>query len=553
MKHAALLTVALLSLRLSAQEDMGQVWTSRLEHRIDNAGLGDQGAIDYGGNDLSYATSDKEMTVVENATGKTVWTKAFKDIAPNLRKIDELIPFWASGCVFLFDRKMGKDQVGVVDIKTGAALWTTAKYQNLEEDNVIYIKEKDAFCISTGDGLFYIDARTGEEKWVSKVFTGSVGKYIMDGDDMTCVNFVGPGLAALFSGFKNQIARIDLKTGTIKWQETYVGRAERKVWTRDFIYDLKLEQGKVFLMLNGIQVYDYATGAKQWAAAFDFTPEGIVGAPAHSVKFGVYGAIADPVVDGNDLYVVDMQDRRHQFVKKYDRQTGKLIWTSPEIKEAKAIPGMWVADGKVVLQIGGMVETQVHIHWIETGSDGTTTIHDEWRRDYRNVKPVGLQAFNANDGALAWDSERFKKGITNCMLEDGRLYVCSGKALYCIDHKTGADIYEIALGDDGVSLASRILPYKDMVVIIGEKGVATHTRSDGKLVKSNKYKASGMAGVHDNIVLMQTDNSDIAAFNLDDCSFKQFNARKGAMSMMTNAGQFVYVFEKKEVTKLRTR
>lgn len=540
---------AALTLRLSAQEDMSQVWTTRLEHRIEHTGTDPN----PGDDNVSYAASDKEMTVFRNTDGSTVWTKAFKDMAPRLRKIDELIPFWESNTVFLFERKGGADVVACIDLNTGAALWTTEKYSKLEEDNVIYLKERDAFCISTKDGLFYIMARTGEEKWSSKVFTGAVGKYIIDGDDMVCVNFVGPGLAALFSGFKNQIARIDLNTGAVKWENTYVGRAERKVVTRKFVYDLKLESNKVFLMLNGIQVYDYATGQQQWSAAFDFTPEGIVGAPAHAKRFGVYGAVAEPVVDGNDLYVLDMQNKKSQYIKKYDRMSGKLIWTSPEIKEARAIPGMWVADGRVVLQIGGMVETQAYIYWRETESDGSVTIHEEWRVDYRNVKPLGLQAFNTTDGSLAWDSERFKKAITNCLLEDGRLYVCSGKALYCIDHKTGADIYEVPLGDDGISLANRILPYKDMVAIIGEKGVSTHKRSDGSLVKGNKYKASGMEAQHEDMVLMKTENSDIAAFDLDDCSFKQFNARKGAVSTLSYDGQYVYVYEKKDVTKLRTR
>ena len=48
------------------------------------------------------------------------------------------------------------------------------------------------------------------------------------------------------------------------------------------------------------------------------------------------------------------------------------------------------------------------------------------------------------------------------------------------------------------------------------------------------------------------DNSDIAAFNLDDCSFREFNARRGAVSTLSYDGKFVYVYEKKEVTKLRT-
>ncbi len=553
MKHPVLLAALLLApgLRLSAQDEMGQAWTTRLEHKIDYTGVGDFGAKGYGEQQLSYAASDKEMTVFENATGKTVWTKPFKELSPNLRKIDELIPFWESATVFLFDRKMGKDQVACIDLKTGAALWTTDKYQNLSEDNVIYIKEKDLFAISTKEALTMINARTGEEMWNTKVFTGSVGKYIVDGNDMVCVNFVGPGLAALFSGFKNQIARIDLTNGNVKWQASYIGRAERKVVTRKFIYDLKLDQGKVYLMLSGIQVYDYATGAQQWAAAFDFTPDGVASAPAHAIAFGVYGAVADPVTVGNDLYVLDCQNRRKQFIKKYDRLTGKLLWTSPEIPDAKAIPSMYVEGDRVLLQIGGRVETQAHLHWTETTSTGTET-HDVRQVKYVDVKPYGIKAFNTSDGAMAWESERFKKGITNGIVADHKLYVCSGKALYGMDCADGKELYEVLLKDDNISDPSVILPFQDKIAVVGEKGVSTHDQSDGKLVHSGKYKAADLYDFHDNIVLVQTDNSDIAAFDLNTCAFKQFNARKGATSALTNDGQFVYVFEKKDVTKLRT-
>jgi hypothetical protein len=61
-----------------------------------------------------------------------------------------------------------------------------------------------------------------------------------------------------------------------------------------------------------------------------------------------------------------------------------------------------------------------------------------------------------------------------------------------------------------------------------------------------------MEAQHTNMLLMKTDNSDIAAFNLDDCSFREFNARRGAVSTLSYDGKYVYVYEKKEVTKLRT-
>src|SRR5690606_3047982 len=139
--------------------------------------------------------------------------------------------------------------------------------------------------------------------------------------------------------------------------------------------------------------------------SFDYTPGKVVGAPLGAQKFGVYGAVADPVIVGDDLYVLDMSNKRNQYVKKYDRNSGKLLWTSPEIKDARAIPGMYVVGGHVVLQIGGNVEAQAFI--VRRDADGNTI--REARVWHPNVKPNGVQAFNTSDGSLAWQSERFKK------------------------------------------------------------------------------------------------------------------------------------------------
>lgn len=546
--RSALLLSALFGLQAFAQEEMPTVWTTRLEHKIQYTGTDVVGMLGY-----SYAASDKEMTVFDNNTGKTLWTKPFKELAPNLRKIDELVPFWESNCVFLFDRKMGKDQIGVIDLKTGGLLWTSEKYQNLTEDNVMYIKERDGFAISTKDMMSFVKARTGEELWSTSTFKGVVGKYVfMPDGHVVMVNFIPDALGALFSGFKNQLMKLNLDNGAIDWEATYVGRAERKVLTGEWLYDLDVDNDRVYLRLNGMQVYDYKTGQQLWNAAFDFTPDRVVGRPAGAKKWGVYGAVADPVVVGDDLYVLDCQNRKSQYIKKYDRKSGKLLWTSPEIPEAKAIPGMYVVGDRIVLQVGGLVETQAFIQRTERGADGSTTIITEKRIAYVNVKPCGVKGFSTTDGSLVWESERFKKGITNAFVEGDKLYVCSGKALYSMDYTTGKDGYEVPIGDDNIGNAELIMPYKDKVAVMGEKGVSTHAMADGKLVSSGKYRSSHFHAHEGDYVLMQTDGEDIAAFDLNTCKFLQFNARRESVSELTSDGEYVYIFEKKDVTKVRT-
>jgi hypothetical protein len=262
----------------------------------------------------------------------------------------------------------------------------------------------------------------------------------------------------------------------------------------------------------------------------------------------VYGAVADPVVVGDDLYVLDMSDKRHQFVKKYDKNSGKLIWTSPEIKEAKAIPGMYVVDDVVILQIGGVVEIQYYRSY--TSGDYT---YYEWRVGFDNVKPNGIQAFNAKDGSLVWESERFKKGITNAVMVKNDFVVCSGKALYSLNYKTGAENYEVPVAKGGVGNATKIYGYQDKLIVIGESGISSFNPDNGDLIASAKYKESSAEEKYENIQIMKTEKSDIAAYDLNTITYKSFDARKGATNSLSLDGKYVYVYEKNVVTKLSTK
>lgn len=544
MKKSALfiISVFIASITIQAQEEMPVAWTKQYDHKAEWVGTGLEGE-----GEVSYISDQKDITVFKTSDGSVVWTKRFKDLAPKLRKVDELIPFWKSGCIFLFEKKGGKDQIAVVDLKTGELLWNSDRYKNLSDQNVIYLKETDAFLLSLSDRIIYIKARTGEEMWESTAFVGSVGAWDVRDGHMVALNILPNGFAALFKGFKNQIAKIDLSNGDIVWSSAYIGVAEKKVITKEPIFDLEVNGDKVIVRLNGIQLYDYKTGAQLWAAAYEETPK-VIGAPAGAKAFGVYGAVAEPLRVGNDLYVIEFNKKSDQKIKKYDYNTGKLIWTSPEIKKAKALPNMYVVEDKLIVQIGGVVETQAYIR--RKTSDG---YEEQWIVDFQNVKPNGLQAFNTSDGSLAWASEKFKKGITNAFVDNEILYVSSGKEIYSINYKTGDVIFEEDVKNGGVGNAVEILPYKDKIVVVGAKGVSTFGMKDGKLLNANKYKKAGVMEIADNIMLMVTPKNDFAAFNLEDCSYTEYNAKKNSQQSLSEDGRFVWVYEKKDVTKLKVR
>jgi hypothetical protein len=298
-------------------------------------------------------------------------------------------------------------------------------------------------------------------------------------------------------------------------------------------------------------VYDYNTGASVWSAAFDFTPDmKMVNMPAGTRSGGVYGAIADPVLDPNtqsEFYVLDMSNKANQYIKKYDVKSGKLLWSSGDIKEARAIPGMQIVDEVILLQIGGTVEAQAYI--VNTSSSGTSY---EWRIWYPNAKPMGIQAYSAKTGAKMWDSERFKKGITNSVVVGKNFVVCSGKALYSMDIKTGAENYEVPVAKGGVGDASLILPFKDNIIVVGEKGLSSFKPENGELVASNPYKTAMLEEQKGELLVLKTDKADIAVYDMNTLKYKEFKAKTGAVTDLTEDAKFVYVYEKKVVTKLNT-
>ena len=68
-----------------------------------------------------------------------------------------------------------------------------------------------------------------------------------------------------------------------------------------------------------------------------------------------------------------------------------------------------------------------------------------------------------------------------------------------------------------------------------------------------KYKKSEVEDYEGDKMIMKTAGSDIACFDLNTCQYKEFKARKGAVTSLSTEGDFVYVYDKKNVTKVSTR
>jgi len=166
-----------------------------------------------------------------------------------------------------------------------------------------------------------------------------------------------------------------------------------------------------------------------------------------------------------------------------------------------------------------------------------------------NVKPLNIQCFNAITGEQLWESEKMKKGLTNLFLSNNNVIVCSGKALYSMDINTGKENYEMALKDDNIGEADLIIDYKDNVVILGEKGVSSHKKSDGTLTAGSKFRRStpitynGRYIYGESTMALATAKSDYAVYDVNTCKYKAFDARKDATAYLSDDGLSLYVFE----------
>ncbi len=525
-----------------AQDEMKVIYEGEVDHSFDNTANGrDDG--------YSFAASGKEISVADNKTGKLLWNKKFKEISDQLGKVDDIISMWEAKVIFVFDRKIGKDKMACIDATTGDLLWISSKYQNVDDaDNVVYIPSLSCFAVTSKDHLTMIKVRTGEELWETTKFKGVVGDFLdMKDGSILMINMKATALGSLFAGMKNQIVRMNVKNGDIIWDQMYRGVVEKKILTKERLVKLNVEEGKVFLYMNGIQVFDYADGKPLWSAVYDQTPSDVVKnkKPAGATKFGAYGVVAQPLVVGEHIYVLDLVNKKNQFLKKYALKTGKLIWQSAEIQNARAIPGLYVAGDKVVLQAGGQVELQYESRI--RNSDGSFT--NQKTIEMENVKPLNVQCFNAITGEQLWESEKMKKGLTNLFLSGDNVIVCSGKALYSMDINTGKEKYEMPLKEDNIGLADLIIDYNDEVIILGEKGISSRKKSDGSYMASSKFKKSSPISYNNKYIYggrtmaLYTPGGDYAVYDLKTMKYKSYDARKDATAYLSDDGLALYVFE----------
>ncbi|TBX65368.1 hypothetical protein EZL74_12180 [Flavobacterium silvisoli] len=568
------------------------VWESEFDNKATRLALCD------GDGQYIIGTDDNSASVL-NAEGKAVWSGDYKKLTTNKTNNSEYqYTIWKDkgGYLFLFDRRsMGTDRVAVLDLATGKELWNSELYQDLipkggakteegtdqgELETVKYIDELDAFLISQRNSVILVKANTGEKIWETNRFKGGVGKYVYDAkrNEIIMVNFKPTALGALFSGFKNQLVRINAANGEVLWDATFLGTIEKELVTRRAIIDLWIKGDKIFMYLDGMNVYDYNTGQKIWNVNYENDMAGANGGLFSGGKRSkIYRTIADPLFTDDAVYIVILGTRdRTKYVEKHDLNSGKLIWASEKITGAFCMPNIYKAGDKILVQVGGKV--QVQEYRLEETSGGVAgglgalggfggggmkqwVPYIYW--DYKAQKNSVL-CLDDKTGTTAWRSEKFDKRITDLILEDNRtVFVGDGDEFYSYDIASGKQLYDVKHNDAKVGKATDVIDFDDKVVVLSEKGLAAYNKKDG----SRAYASEKIKGVDyfyhigDNYFLRDQRNSKNIIYGIDmtngetkgsvQSKGKGGSPKYGAGIDITSDGEYIFAFKGRKVEKIK--
>ncbi|MGF1924869.1 MAG: PQQ-binding-like beta-propeller repeat protein [Bacteroidia bacterium] len=543
------------------------VWESEFSNKADVISMiNSEGSFVLG--------TDGNSATVLNGEGKQLWEGDYKKITTNKTNSSEFQYYIRNkdgGYLFLFDsRKLGTDRIAVLDVKTGKEMWNSENYQNLLSkdggpvETVNYINELDAFMIAQKDGLNMVKAKTGEKIWETKLFKGSIGKYVYDKskNEIVMINYKPTALAALFSGFKNQLVKINAANGEILWDATFRGTIEKKLITREALVNLDIIGGKVYLWLDGLQCFNLENGQKIWEVDYENDMTKSSSLLGNKNQKGIYGTLADPIFTDDAVYIVIFANRsRTKYVEKHDLATGKLLWASEKVAGAFSMPNIHLGSGRVMLQIGGKVEVQE----IVTRRSPSGGMEKEYKiyTDYIAQKN-GILSIDDKTGATVWRSERFDKRITDMIIDqDKTVFVGDGDQFYSYDIASGKQLFDVKHNDARVGKATDVIDFGSNVVVLSEKGLASYKKGDGKRVYATDklpdvdffYEIGG------NYFLRNQKNAKNVIYGVDmangeikgkvESKGKGGSDRYGDGIDITADGEYIFAFKGKKVEKIK--
>lgn len=556
----------------------------------------------------SYAltTSKTDMALIDGESGKQLWYGKFKDVtSKGITNSNYQFVLWEANTLLVFDSKAGKnDRIAGINLADGSLMWVLDSYQIPKksiEDLISYIPEMKAFAFSMPAKTIMVDVKSGEELWVTEDFKGAIGRhvYLPETKELIMINFMRSSMDAFATGVGgdiNAIAKIDIQNGDVVWKSTHQGFGGKKFITKERQGKLEVQGDKILVIYNGIQVYDLASGENLWSAYYNESirilvqPAGlksglnIGGGKTGGLQGETYDAIAEPLITDEHVYVV-LQEKdkkvRRKYIQKFELATGKLVWTTDRINDAKALPELRLVGNTLVAQIGGLVNQQ-YKGLFEAGYGQSKAEQWRWVNEYVWAGKFGLRGFDANTGKVTWESDKFKARITRMAIDNGNVYAASAKYFYSINAASGKENYQVDFKATKVGKPKFSFDIGEAVSIIGDKGVTAFNKNDGSaLYSSEKIKKIASYYVKGEKVYLQNDKDDLTQLDLASgetlgtVKVPKHNSEKKTLAQMTVGGKgnlqqyarmrelsggaditedgaYIYVFDGSNVIKYKT-
>lgn len=321
-----------------------------------------------------------------------------------------------------------------------------------------------------------------------------------------------------------------VSTGAYNWTSTFQGRLIRSLCdnavgsagSQDFGGDyinMVLGGDRVYVIYEGISVFDLNSGKKLWETSFDNV----------DFNFGllkssqILGKAAMPLVGEDGVYIADLS-KGNRRIKKFNPANGQLLWESESFGKDDIIPELRLVNGVLIARFGGKTEVQTYI-------PGTENRPDVCKLEYKLIGPYGIMAFDSKTGSTLWSSQKlkslgdkFKGAITNMMVYKGNIVVASSKYIHCLDVKSGNSIFKTDLSKKGIGVVDYMWNRKGSAIIEGNAGIASVNLETGAVNFAAKTKKNfGTFGSEDALYVW------VAKSALDHQNFIRVDMETGAI------------------------
>jgi outer membrane protein assembly factor BamB len=436
-----------------AQQDFALAWKGQFPVKTEVRMINQERTMALGGN-------FNEIAMMDLVAGKVLWQIKFKDKINQKKVLD-----------FGWDEEAN-------------AVWAKAKGDNKNEVITYHFNEMDGSILSK-DAYEIQKTKNKKSKYRYKGMLEVDDTYlVLNYEKKMIVSSAGKGKKA-----ELEVQAVGKKNWSTKVQGKYVRTlcansipSAASMFGGDFLR-LMYAKNKVFLIYEGMSVLDFNTGKLLWQIDLDNT----------ELDFGVFkstqvlGRAGYPQVDETGVYVADLTKDQY-CIKKYDLETGALIWKSPSFDKDFVVPDMKVFGNLIVAQFGGMLEMQSYI-------PGTNGRPDVCKSEYKFTGDAGVKAYDKNTGKVVWETsnmkslgDKFNGAITNILVHGSLLYVASDKQIYAFDEQ-GTAKFIVPVKTVKLGKPKDIHVFKsNTLVVLCEKGIASLDLNDGKIIFATNTK-----------------------------------------------------------------